>query len=105
MTEPRIPTQPVPPHIDRALRAMDAVLDGDLDLDTRLTINCAYATLFDARPLYPPRLDIAQPMPLAEGIALALTELTAAIETAASLEEAVRAGLTARELRTIGTRP
>ena len=72
-----ITTQPEPLRLGRAAQALDAVLAGDLDVETRLAV----------------------------GAALAVAELAAAVENAGSVEEAIRAGLAARELRRIGARP
>ena len=100
-----ITTQPEPLHLGRAAQALDAVLAGDLDVETRLAVGAALAVLADVHPPYPPLPEPAQPMPVVEGIALAVAELAAAVEHAGSVEEAIRAGLAARELRRIGARP
>jgi len=100
-----ITTQPEPLRLGRAAQALDAVLAGDLDVETRLAVGAALAVLADVHPPYPPLPEPAQPVPAAEGIALAVAELAAAVEHAGSVEEAIRAGLAARELRRIGARP
>jgi hypothetical protein len=105
MTKNPIHSQPIPLHIDRAARAMDAVLAGEVDPQIRLDVGAALAILVDVCPPYPPLPDSVHATLAAEGIALAIAELTAAIETAATPGEAIRAGLAARELRLIGARP
>jgi hypothetical protein len=105
MTKTPIHSQPIPLHIDRAARAMDAVLAGDVGPQIRLDVGAALAILLDVYPPYPPLPAPVQATPAAEGIASTIAELTAAIETAATSGDAIRAGLAARELRLIGARP
>jgi len=105
MTEPPLATQPMPPRLHRAATTLDAVLAADPDVETRLAVGAAPATLNDVHPPYPPRDETHRSLPPDEGIALALTELAAAIAEAPSVGEAIRAGLAARKLRTLGGPP
>lgn len=104
-----IPTQPEPHHLGRAARLLEAVLLGGpetgLDTDTCLAVAAALARLDDVQPPYPPRPHPAAPIAAGEGIDQALGELAAAIAQTQSVEESIRVGLAARELRSHGRQP
>jgi len=85
--------------LDLAAQALAAVLAGGPDVRTRLAVGAALATLDDVHPPRPPLPDPIRPIPAADGVRLALDHLTSAIAVAATIDEAVRAGLAARELR------
>jgi hypothetical protein len=99
-----IPTQPEPLHLARAARVLDAVLAGDLDVETRLAVGAALAVLRDVHPPYPPLPPPTRAIPAGEGIAAARAELDATITGGVGVPNIVRAGLAARELRLIGRR-
>lgn len=109
MTDHQIPTQPEPVHLGRAARLLEAVLlcdlDTDQDIETCLAVGAALAWLDDVYPPYPPRPRPTAPIPARDGIQQALHELTVAIAQAQSVEEALRAGLAARELQSLGPQP
>ena len=93
-----IPTQPIPPHVDRAADALEAVLLTDLDVDTRLAVAAALASLLDVHPPYAPPGAVPSPMPASEGLGTAREALRVAATEAGSVAEAIRIGLAAHEL-------
>lgn len=95
---PAVQTQPEPEHLARAGDLLEAVLLGDLDPDARLTVGGALAVLYDVFPPVDPRPQQTAPLPLDDGLDLALKSLTAAVDAADTVQEALRAGLAAREL-------
>jgi hypothetical protein len=100
MTTPTTPTtQPEPPHVAIATRALAAVLHGDLDVDVRIALNHALLTLTDVHPPYPPMPEPALPLPLEVGVRIATTALSAAIEASQSIGDVTRAALAAKTLR------
>lgn len=99
-----IPTQPEPEHLAHAGDLLEAVLLGDLDLDARLTIGAALAVLYDVFPPYNPRPPVTEPLDLRTGTRQALDALSTAIDTTESVQEALRAGRAARELRDLWDR-
>jgi hypothetical protein len=92
-------TQPEPPDLAAATRALAAVLAGDVDVDVRLTVNHALLTLADVHPPYPPMPEPAAPLPLEDGLETAAAALAAVIETSPSIGEVTRAALAAKTLR------
>ena len=98
-------SQPEPPHISRASSALVAVLAGDPDLETRLSVAGALAILGEVYPPYPPLPEPKAPLPPARGIATALIALSRAAAAANSPEEAIRVGLAARRLHDLAARP
>jgi hypothetical protein len=92
-------TQPEPPDLAAATRALAAVLAGDLDVDVRLILNHALLTLTDVHPPYPPMPEPAAPLPLEDGLGVAAAALAAVIETSQSIGEVTRAALAAKTLR------
>jgi len=92
-------TTPDSQPLDLAAQTLAAVLAGGPDVHTRLAVGAALATLDDVHPPRPPLPEPTQPIPAADGVRLALDHLTSAIAVAATIDEAVRAGLAARELR------
>lgn len=102
---PSIQTQPEPQHLAHASDILEAILLGDdLDLDARITVGAALATLHDVFPPYVPRPAATTPLDLHTGMRQALEALTSAIDAANSVQEALRAGLVARELRDLQER-
>lgn len=102
-----IQTQPEPESIARAGDILEAILlcdRGEVDVEARLAIGSALATLYDVHPPYPPRGAPAQPIRLRDGVQAALQSLTAAVTGADSVEQAVRAGLAARQLHPLRDR-
>lgn len=98
------PARPEPEHLARAGDLLEAILLGDLDVDTRLTIGAALATLYDVFPPYDPRPPVTEPLDLPTGTRQALHALRAAIDAADSVPQALRAGHAARELRELQDR-
>src|SRR4249920_1728489 len=98
MTSLTLESQPEPAHLRRARAALAAVLAGEPDLDTTLAIGAALAVLADVHPPYPPLPDPIEPLAAESGISHARAELARAAATAGHPQEAIRAGLAAREL-------
>jgi hypothetical protein len=99
-----IPTQPEPEHLAHTGDVLEAILLGELDLDARLSVGAALATLYDVFPPYNPRPAATESIDLRTGIRQALDALGSAVDEAGSVQEAVRAGRTARELRDLQDR-
>jgi len=99
-----IQTQPEPEHLAHAGGLLEAVLLCDLELDARLGIGAALATLYDVFPPYDARPPVTEPIDLGTGMRQALDALSAAIDTADTVREALRAGRAARELRDLQVR-
>jgi hypothetical protein len=93
-------TQPEPEHIARAGGLLQAVLLGDVDIEARLAVVAALATLRDVYPPYRPSLEPvpALTLELGVGVTLALGALEEAARCAGSVEEVIRIGFAGREL-------
>jgi hypothetical protein len=99
-----IATQPEPERLAHAGDILEAILLGDLDLDARLSVGAALATLYDIFPPYDPRPAVTEPVAPRTGIREALEALNSAVDEAGSVQEALRAGRAARELRDLRDR-
>jgi hypothetical protein len=87
------------PHLTDAARTLAGILaHDDLDVATRLAVAAALATLDDVQPPPPPLTEPVISLHPAEGIPVALAALRAGIGVATDRDEAMRAGLAAREL-------
>jgi hypothetical protein len=100
-----VPTQPEPEHLAHAGDILEAILLTDLDLEARITVGAALAVLADVYPPYPPRPRPTDPIDLCTGLTQAHKALTAAVDAADSVQEAIRAGLAGRELQHLRDRP
>jgi hypothetical protein len=81
-----VPSEP----IEHASLALAGALEGDLPLETSVTLAEALAVLSDVTPPYPPLLASVPPLPIAEGLALASAHLAEAIDAALDAEERLR---------------
>jgi hypothetical protein len=94
------------PHLDNAAVALTRVLAHDgLDLSTRLAVAAALATLDDVQPPPPPLPGPIAPLHPGDGIPRAHAELRLAIANATDPDQALRAGLAARELLDLHDQP
>lgn len=92
-----IPTQPRSALLTAATLTLIAVLLGTADLEVRLAVGGALATLNNVHPPYPP-LDDPEPLTAEHGLALAAAQLEAAIDQATTAQEAIRIGFALRHL-------
>ena len=95
-------TQPEPDSLARAGDILEAILAGDLSFEERLAVGAALTTLYDVDPPYPPRPESATPLDLIEGLPQALRALSEPLD---SVQDTIRAGLAARELRALRGQP
>lgn len=99
MTDIQFVTQPTPEHVRTAADLLEAVLLNDLDTEARLAVAACLLQLLDVHPPYPPSAPITEPVPTGEGITRVRAELKAAAAEATGVQDRVRIGLAARELR------
>ena len=100
-----IPTQPIPPALDTARRALYRVLNAPPeDIADDLAVIEALALLENIHPPYPPAPADDVAWTLDEALPIARAALAQAIQHAGSVPDAVRLGLAARELGSIGPR-
>jgi hypothetical protein len=97
-------TQPEPEHLAHAGDLLEAILLSDLDLHARLSVGAAIAVLYDVFPPYTPRPPVTEPLDLHTGLHQTLDALTTAIAASGSVQEALRAGRAAHELRDLQDR-
>lgn len=100
-----IPTQPIPPAIEAARRALHRILNaGSEDIADDLAVIEALAILEDVQPPYPPAPADDVACTLDEALPVARAALALAVQDAASIPEALRFALASRELAMIGPR-
>lgn len=105
MNDIEIPTQPIPPAIDTARRALYRVLNGDAeDIVDDLAVIDALAILEDIHPPYPPAPVDDVAWTLDEALPVARAALEQAVEHAGSIQETLRFAMASRELRSVGLR-
>jgi len=98
-------TQPAPIHIQVAGYALACVLDGDLDVDARLTLTEALRILTDVHPAYEPITEPVEPMPLAEGLARTRLALAGVIAASTDIGDLLRAARAAQVLAVLPAMP
>lgn len=100
-----IPTQPIPPVVDTARRALYRILNaGPEDIADDLAVIEALAILEDVRPPYPPAPADDVAWTLDEALPVARAALAEAVADAGSVPDAMRFAMVSRELGSIGPR-
>lgn len=107
MTTPH--PQPVhralPAHVASAGHALACLLEGDLDLDVRLTLLEALRILTDVHPSYPPITDDIAPIDLDDGLWRTRIALASALAVSTDIGDLIRAARAAQVLAVFPTRP
>jgi hypothetical protein len=93
------PSKPEP--IQRAAAALESLLMGDLPIEVRIRLERALAVLYDVHPPHPPHRAPGATLELQTGLAMVRQALAEAVRGATNPQEAIRAGMAGRELRSL----